>query len=332
MIYTLSIPTLLNACSGYMVPSTSTWQMSDGHFVSDLASTIQGCWLIKDGERIGLGNEALVSGPLFKDFDKLLVQARRKSNATSTNWKELNTTIPRFDEITQCTSVLSSLAYQYLKIDISHLDYGQLFRLMNNSLTEADIKFPEEDKPQWADYAISLFVNSTTNITINDKLIHLPAPPLDLGIPPSEMTRRDMSSQHETQPAFNALRTCYNNQELDDSFRPPLFCVSTSESYSWGFSRTLLGGLLIIHAVWCFSTWLVWLTVRRKSKRVEVARRGVFGNAVVVANSIQRDLGAVDGIEEGELVKRLAAYEGVGVKTSSIDRGEELMRLRRSGG
>lgn len=60
-------------------------------------------------------------------------------------------------------------------------------------------------------------------------------------------------------------------------------------------------------------------------------RRGVFGNTMVVADSIRRDLGAVTGIEEAELVKKLAGCEGVGRKTGMDEGGEGTMRLRKPG-
>lgn len=62
---------------------------------------------MKDGTRIGLENDELVSGPLFENFARLLVQARRSSNANTTQWKFFTTKMPQFDEITQCTSIPS---------------------------------------------------------------------------------------------------------------------------------------------------------------------------------------------------------------------------------
>ena len=105
MIYTMSVPSLLNAASGYMVPSETRWEMPNGDLVSDFAKTIRSCWLVKNDSRIGFDNDTVISGPLFKPFRTALFKAQENGESPD-RWREVATEYPRFDEITQCKSLL----------------------------------------------------------------------------------------------------------------------------------------------------------------------------------------------------------------------------------
>jgi len=65
MTYTISVPSLLNAAAGYMVPLEPRWEMPNGDLVLDYAKTFRACWLVKNDSRIGFDNDTIISGPLF---------------------------------------------------------------------------------------------------------------------------------------------------------------------------------------------------------------------------------------------------------------------------
>lgn len=74
MIYTLSVPSLLNATAGYMSGTEFAWKLPDGTVTLDILDSIKGCFKITDGHRINLPDNSYVSGPpwgeveIVKDF------------------------------------------------------------------------------------------------------------------------------------------------------------------------------------------------------------------------------------------------------------------------
>lgn len=105
MTYTMSVPSLLNAATGYMVPSEPNWKMPDGILVSDFANTIQACWVVKNDSRIGFDNDTIIPGPLFQPFRSELFNAQQNGESPD-RWREVTTDYPRFDEISLCKNLL----------------------------------------------------------------------------------------------------------------------------------------------------------------------------------------------------------------------------------
>jgi hypothetical protein len=68
LLYTLAVPSLLNATTGYMVPSEAFWMMPDSSMTPDLVNATKACFLVQDGSRIGLPNNTVISGPSWPVF------------------------------------------------------------------------------------------------------------------------------------------------------------------------------------------------------------------------------------------------------------------------
>lgn len=312
MIYTMSIPSLLNASSGYMAPSDPRWQMPNGDLVSDFASTIRACWLVKNDSRIGLDNDTIISGPLLKPFRSELLKAQRNGDSPD-RWHEVTTDYPRFDEFTQCRTFCSFNDSLCLQI----LDYGQIHDILkltwaaaeeNFNISHANLNFTE--KETLLNYSNSLFSKFNTNITINKQKFNISAPPITLGMMPRVLYFiKDGSSNFAS---FRGIQPCYKDELLSSDFNPPLFCVSNSDTYAWGFSKQVLVGILSTHAVWCVTTWIIWLFVRRASRKLEQRRPGPYLTALVLADSIRGDLDVqLDTLSETKLRKKLGKSDGV---------------------
>lgn len=94
--YTLSVPSLVTATSGYTSPSTDRWQMPDGTMATQIFQAIKACWLVQDGYRIGLANDTLVSGPPLIGY--------MRNNTTCQNAAP---DYPLFNDISNCEWLIS---------------------------------------------------------------------------------------------------------------------------------------------------------------------------------------------------------------------------------
>lgn len=130
--------------------------------------------------------------------------------------------------------------------------------------------------------------------------------------------------------SFRGIQPCYKGELISLEFNPPLVCVSTLDSYAWGFSKQVLVGILSAHAVWCIATWGIWLFVRRASRKLGQKRPGPYLSALVLAESIRGDLdGQLDRLSETELSKKLGKSDGVkSRKSESIEMGWRLSSRR----
>lgn len=62
-LYILAFPTLMGAATGYVNPSNSGYNMSDGNFVMASSSSLTNCFSLDHGALIGQTNETIVPGP-----------------------------------------------------------------------------------------------------------------------------------------------------------------------------------------------------------------------------------------------------------------------------
>jgi hypothetical protein len=303
IIYTLSIPSLLSATTGYMVPSEAYWQMPDSSMVSDLSNATRACWLVQDGSRVGLSNNAYVSGPAYSPFQ---VQMNSYAYDGIGQCQDINLDYPLFNNITNCK--LPVCNFMSLPNHLS-LDYCGLLELIE-SLAKAAAEQYEDCEPSANDCmnASAMYANSSTTIFINNTSIDIPAPPLSLGTLGTPVSVSLINS-------WPTYQRCYNDQVLPSDFTPPLYCVSTTNKYSFGISKNMSMGILITQGFWCLSTWLVWLYVSSRSKRL-----GLFQTALVLTEAMQNDLGSdLYEYSEERLSKELARGKGISFSSAEND-------------
>lgn len=70
-LYVLGFPTLMSATAGYVIPSTSGFQMSDGVFLTPDSESLTSCFEVHDGALIGLTNETIAQGPPVSQYNAM---------------------------------------------------------------------------------------------------------------------------------------------------------------------------------------------------------------------------------------------------------------------
>jgi len=177
--------------------------------------------------------------------------------------------------------------------------------------------------------AASKYNNASTTMRINDTDINIAAPPLDLG--------NGHPTNFSVASSFPHMKRCYNDQETpdmagDDYWLPPLRCVSDQELYSWGFSKNLSFSILIAQAIWCLTTWFMWLYVTNMLRKLKWETPGVFQVAFALTDAVREDLGdGADALSEKQLGDLLAKKHGISSKHIRKRRNIELGDLRRRG-
>jgi hypothetical protein len=129
---------------------------------------------------------------------------------------------------------------------------------------------------------------------------------------------------------------CYNDQQIpttniagDDDWLPPLKCVSDRELYSWGFSKNLSFSILIVQAIWCLTTWFMWLYVTKMCQKLMQETPGVVQAAFTLTDAAREDLGEnADTLSEKQLGEALARKPGVSSKHIRERQSIEMGGLR----
>lgn len=191
MVYALAIPSLMNAASGYILPTTAVWKMPDESFTSDPYQAYRACWHIEDGSRIGISDGSVVSGPIQNLFNSSITIFEEKRLNDSTFLYDSG--YPDFDELTTCNSPV------HIPHDrgLTKPDYLQLHKIYSSARDLASKQFPINltmtyteryfIEKQRRSFALSILGNSTTKITFQERSYNLTAPPLDIGdIDPEE--------------------------------------------------------------------------------------------------------------------------------------------------
>jgi hypothetical protein len=304
MIYTLSIPSLLSATTGYTIPSEAYWQMPDSSMVSDLSNATRACWLVQDGSRVGLSNTTYVSGPAYSPFQ---VDMSSYAYDGIGQCQDSNLDYPLFNNITNCK--FPACTFMSLPNHLSS-DYCELLELIDSLALAATQQYKDcEPSANNCMNTTAMYANSSTTIFINNTSINVPAPPLSLGTLGTPVSPGLINS-------WPTYERCYNNQVLPFDFTPPLYCVSTTNKYSFGISKNMSMGILITQGFWCLSTWLVWLYVSSRSKRL-----GLFQTALVLSEAMQNDLGSdLYEYSEERLSKELARGKGISFSSTENDR------------
>jgi hypothetical protein len=179
-----------------------------------------------------------------------------------------------------------------------------------DSLAKAEVQQSKDCEPPSNNCTngTTMYANSSTTIFINNTSIDVPAPPLSLGTLETPVN----PSLIDSWPTYER---CYNNQVLPSDFTPPLYCVSTSNKYRFGISKNMSMGILITQGFWCLSTWLVWLYVSSRSKRL-----GRFQTALVLTKAMQKDLGSdLYEYSEERLSRELARGKGISFSSAEND-------------
>ena len=176
-------------------------------------------------------------------------------------------------------------------------DYCDQINLINTLVKSA----PSSD----TEHGAGAYRKSSTTITLNNTKIIIPAPPLDLlGHQPTDFYNSSDSP---------SLKQCYRNQTINlwDNI-PPMLCVSGAENYSWGFSKNLSYGILVAQAVWCFSTWLVWLYVTKTCRKMLRETPGPFQATLALSDAMRADLGEnARTYSEKKLAEELGKRQGI---------------------
>ena len=70
-IYMLGFPTLMSATAGYLTPSTSGYNMTDGTFLTPNSEELHTCWNVPSGALIGANNGSVFVGPPTYQWDAM---------------------------------------------------------------------------------------------------------------------------------------------------------------------------------------------------------------------------------------------------------------------